>query len=121
MQYGLPWGQRIAMSMYDSRANGLKRLLGMKTASPQDVARHPYTSVAVAASSRRRIPGWKGEAFVEERCCTINDACLGSQLPQLASLETQWVLVLLFVPCVDVDNLPLDCLPKCQQIMIMLT
>ena len=31
-QYGLPWGQRIAMSMYDSRAHGLKRLLGMKAA-----------------------------------------------------------------------------------------
>ena len=31
-QYGPPWGQRIAMSMYDSRAHGLKRLLGMKAA-----------------------------------------------------------------------------------------
>ena len=31
-QYGLPWGQRIAMSMYDSRAHELKRLLGMKAA-----------------------------------------------------------------------------------------
>jgi hypothetical protein len=48
--------------MYDSEANGLKRVLGMKTASPQDAARHPYTSVAVVTSSRRRVPGWKGEA-----------------------------------------------------------